>query len=204
MSEGARLSAADLSSLDPYQRIHTGGVVRIFPKRTDGLCACGCGVKLPPQRRRWASNDCGRAAWIFYSIRSGNSQVIRSAVFKRDGGVCGGCGFTCDTRLQGPMPFLKQWSILRRKWEADHIIPIEKGGGACGLENFQTLCEYCHKTKTKEQAGQRAEERKSENYLARFRACSRYDTRPLRSPVRDAKLNHSHNQVQNESLQSDC
>lgn len=39
--------------------------------------------------------------------------------------------------------------------------PVEEGGGACGLENFQTLCDDCHKTKTKDQAGRRADERRA-------------------------------------------
>jgi len=59
------------------------------------------------------------------------------------------------------MPFRDRWSVLRNHWQADHIIPVEEGGGACGLENFQTLCDGCHKAKTKSQAGQRAAERRA-------------------------------------------
>ena len=33
-------------------------------------------------------------------------------------------------------------------WDADHILPVKDGGGSCGLNNIQTLCIDCHKTKT--------------------------------------------------------
>lgn len=29
-------------------------------------------------------------------------------------------------------------------WELDHILPVCRGGGLCGLENYQTLCQVCH------------------------------------------------------------
>lgn len=41
-------------------------------------------------------------------------------------------------------------------WQADHIQPVAEGGGACGLENIQTLCTPCHKRKTAEQARRKA------------------------------------------------
>ena len=45
-------------------------------------------------------------------------------------------------------------------WEADHIVPVSEGGGACGLENFRTLCVPCHKAETKALAARRAKARK--------------------------------------------
>jgi hypothetical protein len=36
-------------------------------------------------------------------------------------------------------------------------VPVEEGGGCCGLEGYQTLCVVCHKRKTAEQARRRAE-----------------------------------------------
>jgi hypothetical protein len=30
-------------------------------------------------------------------------------------------------------------------WDADHIIPVQYGGGECGLDNIRTLCISCHK-----------------------------------------------------------
>ena len=44
----------------------------------------------------------------------------------------------------------------KRLWEADHILPVHLGGGQCGLDNLQTLCYWCHKKNTLEQARARA------------------------------------------------
>ena len=35
-------------------------------------------------------------------------------------------------------------------WDADHILPVEHGGGQCGLSNYQTLCIVCHLKKNVE------------------------------------------------------
>lgn len=43
-----------------------------------------------------------------------------------------------------------------RFWDADHIEPVDEGGGLCGLENYQTLCINCHKKKTAEQKQRKA------------------------------------------------
>jgi 5-methylcytosine-specific restriction endonuclease McrA len=34
-------------------------------------------------------------------------------------------------------------------WQADHIVPVSKGGGLCDLSNYRTLCLPCHKEITK-------------------------------------------------------
>ena len=36
-------------------------------------------------------------------------------------------------------------------WEMDHIRPVSRGGGLCGLDNYQTLCGTCHNRKTARQ-----------------------------------------------------
>lgn len=46
------------------------------------------------------------------------------------------------------------------EWQADHIVPVCKGGGQCGLENYRTLCVGCHKKETAALAAQRASERR--------------------------------------------
>jgi hypothetical protein len=58
------------------------------------------------------------------------------------------------------------WAILfgfkpkayRRQhlWEADHIVPVSEGGGACGLDNYRTLCIWCHRTVTARMRRRRA------------------------------------------------
>jgi hypothetical protein len=45
-------------------------------------------------------------------------------------------------------------------WDLDHIVEVVRGGGACGPENLQTLCQPCHKAKTRRLAAERAAERR--------------------------------------------
>lgn len=62
-------------------------------------------------------------------------------------------------RLMPPNP---GWTLGRSTgWDADHIIPVEHGGGSCGLENLQTLCHLCHKSKTAQQAADKAAARRA-------------------------------------------
>ena len=53
-------------------------------------------------------------------------------------------------------------------WQADHVVPVWRGGGLCGLENLQTLCTACHSAKTKAEARERKEDPKGEFWLASF------------------------------------
>lgn len=101
----------------------------IFPSQK-GECACGCGNQLPPSKRKWFSNDCRKDALNHFYIVKGDTQVIRENLFLRDKGFCRCCG------------------VYDQHWEADHILPVQKGGGGCTLENLQTLCRDCHKEKT--------------------------------------------------------
>lgn len=98
----------------------------------DGVCCCGCGQELTGRKKRWASEECQRIAVTQYFIIKGDTQVIRRHLELRDNSICASCGNISDD------------------WEADHIIPVYKGGGGCTLDNFQTLCKKCHKHKTKE------------------------------------------------------
>jgi 5-methylcytosine-specific restriction protein A len=50
-------------------------------------------------------------------------------------------------------------------WQADHIHPVEHGGGMVGLEGLQTLCTLCHKAKTRAQAQQRRKVKPSAPFL---------------------------------------
>lgn len=42
-------------------------------------------------------------------------------------------------------PYMRQIPTL---WQADHIVPVAEGGGGCGLENYRTLCVWCHARET--------------------------------------------------------
>ncbi len=102
----------------------------LYPK-LPGICACGCNVILTGRKTKWASRECNDKVYKLFSIIKGNNSTIRKEVFNRDEGFCRNCG------------------VYDHKWEADHILPVHKGGGGCTLENFQTLCYDCHKEKTK-------------------------------------------------------
>jgi len=117
--------------IDVFKRYQSGlRLTDLYPLRADKKCACGCGRKLPPRKRRWATPSCQENAVVTFFIVKGDNYVIRDKVFERDNGYCRGCG------------------VYSTNWQADHIIPVFLGGSACGLDNFQTLCDCCHKDKT--------------------------------------------------------
>jgi 5-methylcytosine-specific restriction protein A len=51
--------------------------------------------------------------------------------------------------------------FVRTLWDADHVVSLEEGGSH-QLENIQSLCWACHKTKTAEHAKRRAARRQAE------------------------------------------
>lgn len=55
--------------------------------------------------------------------------LLKKRVLARDGGMCAVC------------------QRFDAKWEHDHVLGLWEGG-ADTLENSQTLCRHCHKTKT--------------------------------------------------------
>jgi 5-methylcytosine-specific restriction endonuclease McrA len=123
----------DWVRVDKFRRYQVAlSTVNLFPKRNDGLCACGCNNPVPKGKRRWYSLECNQKALTLFMIVKGDTKFIRQELLKRDFGACRMCGLISDD------------------WQADHIIPVHKGGGACGLDNFQTLCKSCHAEKTKE------------------------------------------------------
>jgi 5-methylcytosine-specific restriction endonuclease McrA len=86
---------------------------------------------------------------------------LREKTFERDRGICASCG--ADTvaaysmlkrsRGVGRLRMLQQWGLktISRKtlWDADHIVPVAEGGGACDLTNIRTLCLNCHRDATR-------------------------------------------------------
>ncbi len=46
------------------------------------------------------------------------------------------------------------------QWEADHIVPVVRGGAMFGMVNIRTLCKRCHDVETAKLAGERAQERR--------------------------------------------
>jgi hypothetical protein len=115
--------------INPFQRYQSGlNVEDLFPLREDNTCGCGCGVLLVGRKKRWATKDCLKKSLRLFWVVKGDTKEIRKALFQRDGGACAVCG---------------EMSL----WDADHVVPVHRGGGACDLDNFQTLCLDCHRTK---------------------------------------------------------
>jgi len=112
--------------INHYQRYQAGLTLNdVFPNIA-GYCACGCGRILTGKRRKWATDNCRENAFLHFSIIKGDNEIIRKEVFNRDNGFCYHCG------------------QFDNKWQVDHIVPVSKGGGGCGLDNLQTLCNECH------------------------------------------------------------
>jgi hypothetical protein len=59
-------------------------------------------------------------------------------------------------------PELPAWEPGVSLWQADHVIPVHKGGGSVGPEGLVTLCIWCHKKKTRGEAKRRAQARKEQ------------------------------------------
>lgn len=154
----------------PAQRFARAADYQSEMDSASGLPKCRfCKQLVFPPRRTWCSPKCIHE----FNIRS-NPAYARAAVEKRDHGICVQCE-TDTHRLQtdlrrletsDPAEFVrllnehdvtvKQFKELHSFWEMDHILEVAEGGGACGLENLQTLCLKCHHRKSAIFAGRRA------------------------------------------------
>lgn len=101
----------------------------------------------PNPRRRWCSESLSSCVRDYFI--ASHQGKMRQALWKRDRGVCQGCGLKCG----------------RDGWDADHRIPLwsapEDVGMAdrhlyWGLSNLWTQCSACHKAKCALEAKQRA------------------------------------------------
>jgi 5-methylcytosine-specific restriction protein A len=137
---------------------------RPFGPNGEKLCY-NCGGLLPKGKPYNCSRKCSES-WRMKTSPSHVRFVLRN----RDHGVCALCGL--DT-----IALKKEYNDLRRDgfsehsqirdefrkahgipagrassdwWDADHIVPVIEGGGACGPENYRTLCIPCHQQVTRE------------------------------------------------------
>lgn len=119
--------------IDPYKRNQSKLSTEImFPKRTDGLCRCGCGEKA---RKFWANDMCQQFAYTVYQIICYGTN--RSSVF-----VETYYGTKC------------QFEGCEKEYcDMDHIIPVKHGGGGCWLSNYLPLCKEHHRDKTNKDFG---------------------------------------------------
>lgn len=114
-------------------------------------------------------NFCSPACKEHYAICCWQGSA-RLAVARRDKGICSQCGLDSeglkrkvsdraikvhDKKKIDPRVYIYRFERMFKfntghgaYWEADHIIPVKKGGAKLGLSNLQTLCIRCHKLKT--------------------------------------------------------
>ena len=87
---------------------------------------------------------------------------LREKTFERDKGVCAICrvdttaAYLALKKSRGVARIrqLQHWNLKtinrRSLWDADHVIPVAEGGGACDLSNIRTLCLRCHRDVTRQ------------------------------------------------------
>ncbi len=119
----------------------------------------------PNLRRRWHP-ECVEA------YNATDPREARRVVRKRDRGICAHCALDTnalkrEVRGKGRTQKLRERGFVPRRslWELDHIVPLIDGG-THALENLQTLCTPCHKTKTADEARLRARATQAETNAA--------------------------------------
>lgn len=125
-------------------------------ERTRGLCRW-CNLEVPKGRFTFCSDFCVDE----WKLRT-NPGYLREKVLERDKGICAICGVDCLAawlhvkRIRGTAraKLLLSWGLKPKArqslWDADHIVPVVRGGGECDLSNIRTLCLKCHRTVTAE------------------------------------------------------
>ena len=53
-------------------------------------------------------------------------------------------------------------AAMRSLWEAHHILAAEDQAAPCGLDGYETLCIWCHRSETAQQRGDKAKARREE------------------------------------------
>lgn len=135
-----------------------------LPKGPNGRALCRwCKTEVPPGKRTFCSQGCIDE----HRIRT-QPAFAKARVYERDHGVCALCGLDTAASIKGPSVRFSRWpsATANSFWDLDHIVPVVEGGGACGLENYRTLCKPCHKGETAALAKRRAERRRAEKETA--------------------------------------
>jgi 5-methylcytosine-specific restriction endonuclease McrA len=143
-----------------------------------------CGKQLTGRRTSWCSDGClaeyeirsssSAAAWHVYKRDAGvcaecgldcvefkrvARRMLRRSKTGWGGDVDEQVGEFARTWINDRRAEGWDWRTLctgRRCWEVDHVVSVEDGGGCCGLDGLQTLCQPCHKAKNARQARRRA------------------------------------------------
>ncbi len=158
---------------------------KYLPKGPNGrnICRCGCGREVEPPRRTFYEEKCVED----YLIRRSPQHAAR-LVYKRDKGICVRCGLDAEAfREHVRAIYFERWhgrlwwrekpetlkhflddlqireaELNKSFWEAHHKIAVIEGGGECGLDNYETVCIWCHKKETAELRRRMAEKRKED------------------------------------------
>lgn len=155
-----------------------------------GKCRwCKLDVKrLDSRRKTFCSEECVHE----YKIRADFSYA-RKQVYKRDKGICQICGLNCSKffreleramsafpykeRDQRSKDFFLQKGVRYVKWshrssffDIDHVTPVSKGGGSCGLDNLRLLCLPCHQDLTLDLQRERTKKNGKENKTSNRRS----------------------------------
>lgn len=106
--------------------------------------------------------DAHQAARVLHRLRFGGSAVVSKVDYgvqrEREDAVT----WLVNLWTQPKRPHAGRVWTLPHLWEADHIVPVVEGGGACDLSNYRTLCVPCHRRVTKELRGRMAARRKQQ------------------------------------------
>ena len=129
---------------------------KLLEKGENGRSLCRwCNLEVPARRATFCSEWCVHE----WRLRS-DPGYLRDQVFQRDRGVCALCqrntihAFSELKRSRGAKRarLLESWGLSRTRrkslWDADHIVPVDEGGGECDLNNLRTLCLICHRRET--------------------------------------------------------
>ena len=138
---------------------------RSLPKGANGKILCRwCQTETPKGRFTFCSDGCVHE----WRLRS-DPGYLRQQVFRRDRGLCALCRVDTEYLRKhyrkldyaARRRFEMDWGVTARNrrslWDADHILPVCEGGGACDLSNIRTLCLKCHRLATAALRQRRAE-----------------------------------------------
>ncbi|XP_044201256.1 DNA annealing helicase and endonuclease ZRANB3 [Thunnus albacares] len=165
------------------QRSSEAGYLQAVDSRGVPLCL-SCQQACSTTGGAWDTRFCSHRCQEEFQLRS-SQTYMRSRVLEAEQGICQHCGLHAHDlflKVRDAPPSqrkemlentwlaqlsLKQLNEMIRApvegdfWQVDHIRPVYSGGGQCSLDNLQTLCTVCHKTRTAQQAKERSQMKKS-------------------------------------------
>ncbi|KAG7270941.1 hypothetical protein CRUP_033678, partial [Coryphaenoides rupestris] len=131
-------------------------------------CQQPCAGPQDDSADTWDSRFCSHRCQEELRLRSSQPHM-RARVLEAEGGVCQQCGLSAHQlylKVRDAPPAQRK-ELLENTWlaqlplkQVDHIRPVYSGGGQCSLDNLQTLCTVCHRTRTSQQAKERSQIKK--------------------------------------------